>query len=146
MRAGIGIVALAMLAGCQQPAELTANAAWVRLPAVSGQPGAAYFTLNGGSKGDILLAVSSPAALRAEIHESMKNEHGMMTMSALKAVEVPAATTVTFAPGGKHVMLFSVGPAVKPGSKVPLMLAFAGGKQIELQATAVGAGDSPPTE
>ncbi|WP_448663522.1 copper chaperone PCu(A)C [Sphingomonas sp. CJ20] len=145
MRGFPGIVAAALLvAGCQQPAELKAEKAWVRLPAVAGNPGAAYFTLSGGDKPDTLLSVSTPAALKVELHESMKGEGGMMAMRPLKDVAVPARGTIAFEPGGRHVMLFGVGPNVKVGDKLPLSLAFAGGKTLTVQADVVGAGDPAP--
>ena len=145
MRGFPGIVAVALLvAGCHQPAELRADGAWVRLPAVAGRPGAAYFTVHGGDKGDTLLAVSTPAALRAELHETM-DAHGMKSMQPAHDIPVPARGTLAFAPGGRHVMLFDLGPAVKAGGNVPLALAFASGKKLEVQAKVVGAGDPPPT-
>lgn len=144
MRVFSVVAAASLLAACQKPAELAAEKGWVRLPAVPGQPGAAYFTVHGGGQGDTLIAVGSPAALKAEMHESMKDGQGMTAMTPLKDVAIPARGEVTFAPGGKHVMLFSIGPAVKPGQKIPLALSFAGGKRIDLQAQVVGAGDPPP--
>lgn len=146
MRGFAGIVAAALLLGAcqQQPAELAVDGAWVRLPAVPGRPGAAYFTVHGGTAGDTLLAVSSPAALRAELHETMKRGGGAMSMQPLEQVPVPAGGALVFAPGGKHVMLFDLGPQVRAGGRVPLALAFAGGKRIEVQAQVVGAGDPPP--
>lgn len=144
MRGISGIVATALLlAGCGKPAELGASDAWVRLPAVAGRPGAAYFTLHGGDKADTLLAVSTPAALRAELHETMDHQ-GTKSMRPAGDVAVPAKGRVEFAPGGRHVMLFDLGPNVRPGTRIPLALAFAGGKRIEVQAEVVGAGDPPP--
>lgn len=146
MRGFAGIVAAALLvAGCGEPAELAADGAWVRLPAVGGRPGAAYFTLHGGSSADTLLAVTTPAALRAELHESMA--HGGVThMQPLRDVAVPANGTLAFAPGGRHVMLFDLGPKVKPGTTVPLALSFAGGKRLAVQAKVVGPGDPAPNQ
>jgi periplasmic copper chaperone A len=145
MRAFVGLVALALASACQQaPAELKAEQAWVRLPAVRENPGAAYFTLKGGSDAAILLAVSAPFAVRTELHESMKGEHGMAMMKPVKDVAVPARGTVKFEPGGKHVMLFDVSPQVRAGERVPLTLAFADGKKVEVQAVLVGAGDPEP--
>lgn len=143
MRILAGIVAMASLAACQQ-AETGVDSAWVRLPAVAGQPGAAYFTIHGGAQADTLVAVSAPFALKAEMHESMKGDHGMMSMAPVKDIPVPAGGTVAFAPGGKHVMLFSVGPNVKAGDTVPVTLSFASGKKIEAPAKVVGAGDPQP--
>jgi copper(I)-binding protein len=144
MRAFAGIVAGSMmLAACQQPAALAVEDAWVRMPAAAGRPGAAYFTVRGGDAADTLIAVSTPAAIRAELHETVK-QGGAMSMRPIRDVAVPARGTLAFAPGGKHVMLFDLGPKVQAGQRIPLILSFAGGKRIEVQAQVVGAGDPPP--
>ena len=41
-------------------------------------------------------------------------------------------------------MLFAIGPRVAPGQRIPLTLAFAGGRRLEVQALVVGAGDPEP--
>ena len=128
----VAVAAAVTLAGCEQ-AQLGVEDAWVRLPAVSSRPGAAYFTVKGGSDATSLLAISSPAAVRSELHE-MKHEGGMMTMAPIKDVAIPAGGTVKFEPGGKHVMLFDLSPEVRAGGKIPLRLAFANGKTIEVEA------------
>lgn len=144
MRLIPAIVAVAALSACSPGGEVAADRAWVRLPAVAGQPGAAYFTMHGGATADTLLAVGTPAALKTELHESMKGDHGMMAMAPLKEVALPAGGEIAFAPGGRHVMLFSIGPAVKAGGTVPLTLSFASGKTLSVDAKVVGAGDPPP--
>lgn len=153
MRGFAGIIAAAAMAGAplascsQAPKDASATDAWVRLPAVEGNPGAAYFKLNAGSEPIMLLDVDAKFAVRTELHESMKGHAGggsMMSMQPLKQVAVPAGDSVIFAPAGKHVMLFDVSPSVKAGDKVPLTLALANGKNIEVQASVVGAGDPAP--
>lgn len=146
MRGFAGIVVAAMLVtGCQQKAEpVSADGAWVRLPAVAGNPGSAYFTLHGGTDPATLLAVSAPFAIRAELHESMKGHEGMMSMAPVKDVAVAPKAIVKFAPGGKHVMLFDIAPTLQPGTKAPLTLSFADGKKLEVHAVVVGAGDPEP--
>ncbi len=142
MRAVFGVVfAGAVLAGCQQT-ELAVTDASVQLPVVSGRPGAAYFTVKGGAQTTSLVAVSSPVAIRTEMHE-MKQEGGMMTMAPLKDVAIPAGGTVEFKSGGKHVMLFDVSPSVRSGDTVPLRLSFADGRTIEVKAMARAPGDAP---
>lgn len=128
----VAVMAAVTLAGCEQ-AQLGVEDAWVRLPAVSSRPGAAYFTVKGGSEATSLLGVSSPAAVRTELHK-MKHENGMMTMSPLKDVAIPAGATVKFEPGGKHIMLYDLSPELRAGGKIPLRLAFANGKTVEIEA------------
>lgn len=133
----------ALATACQAPAERGATDAWVRLPAASGRPGAGYFTLTGGAKGATLLAVESPAAQRAELHE-MASEGGVMRMGAVANIPVPANGQVRLAPGGLHVMMFGIRPGMQPGGTIPLTLRFADGGSVALDAKLVGAGDPAP--
>ena len=145
MRGFPGLVAATFLLGAchAQPAEPLVEKAWVRLPAVSGNPGAAYFTLTGGKAADRLVGVSTPEA-RAEMHESMGGGGEVTSMQPLRDLALPPHGSIAFAPGGRHVMLFGLSPQVKPGTTIPLTLALAGGKRLAVQAKVVGAGDPPP--
>jgi periplasmic copper chaperone A len=147
------LFALLLVSGCAPaPKAAHVDAAWVRLPAVSGNPGAAYFILVGGPVADRLMAVSSPLAVRAEMHDMAPStgsgqgmKGGMMSMAPLDAgLDVPAGATVTFAPGGKHVMLFDISPKAATGGKLPLMLSFASGATTNAEAAIVAAGDEAP--
>jgi periplasmic copper chaperone A len=146
----LALAALLTLAACQKneaapapAAEVSVTDAVLRLAPVEGRPSAAYFTLHGGKTPDRLEAVTSPKAATIELHES-KMKDGMMSMSPLTGVDVPAGGDVAFKPGGNHAMLFGVDPAVKAGATVPLTFAFQSGKKIEVEAKAIAAGDEMP--
>ncbi len=133
--------ALIVLCACNtQPASLAVEDATVRLPAVPGNPGAAYFTIKGGQKAETLISVTSPVVIRTEMHDSvMKN--GVMTMTPIEGgIEVPAGGTLSFAPRGKHVMLYDV----KPGAQdsVTLNFTFASGTTLTAPAKVLKAGAS----
>jgi len=139
---------LLALAGCQQAAPKAASVdhAWVRLPAVAGRPGAAYFTVHGGAVEDRLMAVASPQAVRAEMHD-MTMAAGMMKMTPIDAgLAVPAKGDVTFDSGGKHVMLFDISPKVFPGGKMTLTFTMASGQKLEAEAAVIAAGDEEPKD
>jgi copper(I)-binding protein len=144
-RAAFALFAALAVTACQQeaPHMLAVSDAWVRLPAIPGNPAAAYFTLHGGPEADSLVAVESPKVQRIELHES-KTVDGKTTMAALGAVAVPAGATVTFAPAGSHAMLFGVDPAIQPNGTLPLTLRFASGKTLAADAHTVSAGGSAP--
>lgn len=123
---------------------LNVEGAFVRLSAVSGNPSAAYFSLNGGPTADRLVSVSSPMAIRTELHDT-KMEGGMMKMMPLTdGLEVPAKSEIAFASGGKHVMLYDVSPKVAVGGKMPLVLNFSSGAKVETQAEVIAAGADAP--
>ncbi|MEH3158007.1 MAG: copper chaperone PCu(A)C [Sphingomonas taxi] len=134
----------ASLAGCSGPKRVTVDDAWIRLPAVPGRPGAAYFTLHGGPSDATLIDVSADIAIRAEMHESMTGAGGMAGMKPLASVAVPARTDVVFAPGGRHVMLFDINPKAKRGRIYNLTLNFSNGGRLYAPVTVVGPGDPKP--
>jgi len=134
-----------LLAGCHSPAsEPKVREAWVRLPAVPGQPAAAYFTIQGGRGDKKLVRMESALAARTEMHASMKGMDGMATMAPLDHVDVPAGGTVKFKPGANHAMLIGLDPVVKPGTAVPIRFGFSDGTTAEAEAKTVSAGEDPP--
>lgn len=145
MRLVLAFGGLALLGACAQPRELSVDNAWVRLGAVQGRPAAAYFTIHGGPTDATLIGVTADVAIRSEMHESMRSG-SMAAMKPIASVAVPAKTDVAFAPGGRHVMLFSINPGIKPGGRrVTLTLTFSDGSRILQNADVVGAGDPEPS-
>jgi copper(I)-binding protein len=138
------LLAAVAATGCGGPGRVMVDDAWIRLPAVAGRPGAAYFTLRGGPSNATLIDVSADIAIRAEMHESMTGAGGMASMTPLASVAVPAKTDVVFAPGGRHVMLFDINPKAKKGRIYNLTLNFANGGRIYAPAMVVGAADPAP--
>jgi copper(I)-binding protein len=51
----------------------------------------------------------------------------------LETVDVAPGSMVSFAPGGYHLMCMDSKPMLKPGSKVPVTLQFAGGASLTAQ-------------
>ncbi len=150
-RAFLNLAPLAVLAlaGCHHGHRLRATHAWVRLAAVPGNPAAAYLTLHGGAEDTRLIAIDSDAAGSSELHRSMKTGPGgamgqMTGMQRLDGLDLPAHGKIEFAPGGNHVMLFGVSPAVKPGGHITLAIRFEKGQPLQADAVVVGAGDPAP--
>ena len=134
-----------LLSACNpRNAEPTVTQAWVRLPAVSGQPAAAYFTMKGGRHAEVLVRMESTLAAKTEMHQSMRGMQGMTSMAPLDHVDVPAGGTVQFKPGGNHAMLIGLDPAIKPGTAVPIRFGFSDGTTTEAEAKTVAAGGDAP--
>lgn len=134
--AAVAIAALFLLSACSGESAAPAvsvDKAWVRLPAVQGQPAAAYFTLQASGGDAVLTDVSSPAAERIELHES-RNQDGVSRMVPLAQVEVASGTGLVFEPAGKHAMVFGLGPEVRPGGTMPLNFSFAGAPPVRADA------------
>lgn len=130
MRAVLPILIAALaLPATAAPSRLNVSDAWSR-PA-TGVNGAGFMTLtNPGSKAESLVAASSPAAARVEIHTTSLSG-GLASMEKLASVPVPAGGEVTFKPGGKHLMLMGLKRPLKPGDRFPITLTFASGAKVE---------------
>lgn len=136
-------VTAAVLSGCGQPAQIYVDKGYVRLPAVKGNPGVAYFTVHGGDADTRLLNVTAPSVIKTELHESMMSG-SMASMAPIADIPVPAKAKISFAPGGKHVMLYTINPSVKPGGTIKLIFTFSNNLKIEYTAPVLGAGDPAP--
>lgn len=137
-------LALFALSACGQEPQLRVSDGWVRLSPLPDRPSAAYFTVHGGPTPAELISVRSSVAIRTEMHD-MAMDGNVMKMRLIEGnVAVPAKGQVSFAPGGRHIMLFNVNPGIKPGSAVPFIFTFADGTRIQYNARAQAAGDPAP--
>lgn len=122
------------LAACADPAPLYVDQASVR-PNPNGEgPAAGYFVIHGGEEAVQLRRVSTEGALRIEMHESLMKD-GMMTMQPIDAVDVPAKSEVAFAPGGKHLMIFGLNPAIVKAGTMEMTMLFSDGSRLIVDAT-----------
>ena len=96
--------------------------------------GAVYFSItNAGRKADRLMAVSTPIAGKAEIHES-RLVQGIVEMRPVASVECPPGATVKIEPGGLHVMLLGLTHPLAAGMRFPLLLHFRDAGDLTVQA------------
>lgn len=102
----------------------------VKLPAVPGNPGALYFTIQQtAGKENTLVAVHVDGAERAEMHET-KTENGVTSMEPVTSVTFSEDKPAEFKPGGYHVMLFKIANTVKAGSTVEVTFTLANGDKV----------------
>jgi periplasmic copper chaperone A len=111
--------------------------AWVRATPPSVVTSAAYATIENTSDGEMtLIAVTVAQAQRAELHtmgaaattRDTDTPLSMGGMRAVKGLPIPARGIVSLAPGGTHVMLFDVAPALAAGASVTMTFSFANGQ------------------
>ena len=106
---------------------------WSRATAEGMPMGVAYLSItNNGKVADALLAASSPAAARVEIHQTTLVD-GVARMRPLPEVEITPGATVQIGPGGIHVMLVDLKAPLAPGKTVPLTLDFRVAGRITVQ-------------
>ncbi|MFN7976680.1 MAG: copper chaperone PCu(A)C [Vicinamibacterales bacterium] len=132
------VVISSSLALAQTPA-VTVHDAWVREPMGGRNMTGAFAVveLERHDQGDRrrLVDISD----KVELHE-MKNENGMMKMSPVKKVDVPAKGKVELKPGSFHVMLFEVKKKIADGEKISLTFTFDDGSKVTTEAQVRKAG------
>lgn len=103
--------------------------------------GGAYLTIANKGTADKLVAASSPAASRVELH-TMAMDNGVMRMHEVKAIDLPAGGEVELKPGGLHMMLVGLKAPLAQGARVPLKLTFehAGSIDVDLAVESMAAG------
>ena len=133
------LVAPLALVSCAEPQPLYVDQAWIR-PNPNGQgPAAGYLVIHGGEAAVRLLRVTSDAAMRIEMHQSVTQD-GMTTMEKIDSLDVPAKEKVTFEPGGKHLMIFNINPAAIQAGKLTMTLLFSNDDRLIVDAQIRGAG------
>jgi periplasmic copper chaperone A len=117
-----------------KPGVTVTNARLV-LPAVAGNPGAAYFALDNQSKDVIgIAAVAVKGAGKTELHTA--------DMKVFDHATADPRTTLKFEPGQAHVMVFDISADLKAGAETELTVTFTDGDKLSVPAKieAMGAG------
>jgi periplasmic copper chaperone A len=129
----ISSLVLAAVVGCSAWAQtpVKVEGGWARAT-VQGQKATGAFMKLTAPQASQLVAVSTPAAGVAEIHE-MKMDGGVMKMRALPALDLPANQAVALQPGGYHVMLMDLKAPLMKDSTVALTLTFKDAKGVQSQ-------------
>ncbi|HQZ37712.1 MAG TPA: copper chaperone PCu(A)C [Vicinamibacterales bacterium] len=125
-----------------QTSTVTVHDAWVREPMGSrNMTGAFAIVENTGATPRAIVAASADISDKVELHE-MKNEGGMMRMSPVPRIDVPAHGRLELKPGSFHVMLFDLKRKPAPGDTVRLTLTLDDGTTVSAEATVRRPGES----
>jgi copper(I)-binding protein len=104
--------------------SLVVMEAWSRPTPPGATVGALYFSIaNTGNHADRLVALSSPAAKKIELHDS-QSVNGVIEMRPLNSLECPPGTTVVAGTGGLHAMLLGLTQPLVPGATFSVTLQF----------------------
>ena len=123
------LLLLTALGSASAWAQVKVEQAWARAT-VQGQKATGAFMKITAAQATQLVAVSTPAAGVAEIHE-LKMDGRVMKMRAMPALDLPANQAVELKPGGYHLMLMDLKtPLAKDGS-LALTLTFRDAKGAE---------------
>lgn len=123
-----------------QTGSVTAQGAWLREQQDASAMTAGYFSLCNGTMAPVTLTgLSTPAAGVVELHETSRDEAGIVSMAPTGAITLQPGERVVFEPGGKHAMLMALPAPVASGAKSVFTLEFADGSSISVEAVAKSA-------
>ena len=138
----VALVALSLVALTTSPtrtlsaqtSSVTVRDAWVREAAAGRAVTGAFLVLeNGGDATRALVRGEASVGETLELHE-MKREDGMMRMSPVTRIEIPAKGTTELRPGGYHLMIFGLRAPLAAGDTVRLTLTFDDGSTVLVDA------------
>ena len=136
----LALATLVVLSPCLAPtlaaqsATVTARDAWVREAPAGRAVTAIFVTIeNKGAVARSIVNGATAIADKLELHE-MKRDGGMMQMSPVKAIEVPAHGQVELKPGGRHLMLFGLKKPLVVGDSVVFSLTLDDGSKLSVKA------------
>ena len=107
----------------------TVSDAWLRyIP--GGAPSAGYFKLaNQGRRPLTLVGAECDDFGRVMMHRTIERG-GISTMRPVHEITVEPGKSVTFAPGGYHLMLMRPKHPLRPGGRLPVRLRFGDGSKL----------------
>lgn len=120
---------------CLWASELTISDAWVRATIGQGNVTAGYFKIeNSGESEDTLVAVTTSAAAKTEVHTTLMSEDGVMRMRPVEALAVPAGGMTALKAGGDHLMLMGIQNRLVDGDTVVFELEFENAGTVLVEA------------
>ena len=152
LRMATGLLGAALLlASCQQQAAdkssasanpdakpgLSVDGGTLILPAVKGNPAAAYFAVsNRGGKGTEIAALHINGAEQVEMHETVNG-----SMQKIDRLPIGPGETVTFERGGRHAMLFGLADTITAGGTTEMTIVFVDGDKVSTPLAVKSAGN-----
>lgn len=123
------VLGAAVLSATAWAQNVDVQGAWARATVQGQKATGAYMTLT-AKEGTRLVAVATPVAGVAEVHE-MAMDNGVMKMRAIDGLDMPAGKSVELKPGGYHLMLMDLKLPLQKDTTIPLTLTFKNAKGVE---------------
>lgn len=134
---------LISIAPAADPA-LRVSVPWARATSPQAVAGGAFAILINDGEDDALLGATSAVAETVELHTHLKDERGILRMTEVERIPVPAHQTTTMQPGGFHFMLMGLTRQLRPGTSFPLTCRFARAGSITVDVQVLEAGAMGP--
>ena len=125
--------------------SLKISAPWARATPKGAGVGGGYLTItNTGTTPDRLIGGSTDIAKTFEVHE-MSMDNGVMKMRMLpKGLEIKPGETVTFKPGGYHLMFMGLKHQLMQGQHFKATLEFEKAGKVDVDFAIEGIGAQAP--
>jgi copper(I)-binding protein len=125
--------------------EIRIDTPWTRATPGGAKAGGGYATItNNGGEPDRLIAATTDASARVEIHEMGMTE-GVMKMRELEGgLEIPPGETVSLEPGAFHIMFMGLNGPLKKGEMITVTLQFEKAGEVEVMMPVAPIGAKTP--
>ena len=118
--------------------SVTVTNAWARPTANTRSPGGVFLNINNTGKASVILTgAHSDIARMAHIHMT-KSDGGMMTMDMIDKIDIQSGESLSFAPGGYHIMLMGLAQKLTKGDTFKLTLTFEGSDDVVITVPVTG--------
>ena len=126
------VLCFVLLVNACAPSEpIIVTNAWIRAPVPGTATAVGYFDiLNRSGTSIALVGVRSTATATIEMHTT-QHDGELMQMRQLDRVDLPEGTAVSFAAGGRHLMLPRFGDVTTPS--IPVTLVFSNASELTVQ-------------
>lgn len=125
----------------EAPQGITVSDARLNLPAVAGNPGALYFTVENDSEADIMLMSTNVEGADSTVMHQTATWNNRPDMQEVLQLPVPAGESLVLEPGGFHVMAMNLEEGLQVDGQTEVTLTFAGGDKISFPAEILAPGD-----
>lgn len=114
--------------------DILVSQAWVRAMPPSMENTAAYMTIENRTDGELVLeSAATNAARTVELHQMM-HSGDVMKMQQVDTLPIPPGGRLMLKPHGYHLMLIHLHKPLTEGETVPIVLHFAGGRSLTVNA------------
>ena len=129
----IPVLLLLLLAAWPVLAQVEIEMPWARATAPGASVAAGYMTIrNTGPAPDRLVAVSSPASAKVELHVHVM-ENNVVKMREVPGYDVPAQGSFELKPGAAHLMFMDIKRPFKEGERIPVRLRFEKAREVSAE-------------
>lgn len=128
------------LAGDVTTESLEISGAFSRATPKNAKVGVAFMTIRSLGPADKLVAYTSPACKRPEIHTHIADDGGIMRMRKVESIEIPAGGEAQLKPGGLHLMMMMLNGQLVEGTEVEVTLIFEKAGKVTVTVPVKGPG------